>query len=189
MNSEKKYHVCPVKYASSLDNRFRKLLHNPQKILRPYIKNGMRVLDVGCGPGFFSFEMAKMVGETGSIIAADLQEGMLLKLKNKIKGTFLEKRIELHKCDENKTGITGKVDFIFAFYVVHEVPDKENLFKELHSLLNPDGRFLLAEPKLISKNDFNKTLLTAINSGFEVLEQPKIFFSHSVILKRKEIKL
>ena len=79
--SDRNHHVCPVKRASSLDNRIRRWIQNPQKILSAYIKEGMTVLDVGCGPGFFSIDMAQMVGESGSVIAADLQEGMLEKLR------------------------------------------------------------------------------------------------------------
>jgi ubiquinone/menaquinone biosynthesis C-methylase UbiE len=65
--------VCPVKRAGSLDNRIRRWIQNPKKILKPYIEEGMTVLDIGCGPGFFSIDMAQMVGKTGRVIAADLQ--------------------------------------------------------------------------------------------------------------------
>jgi ubiquinone/menaquinone biosynthesis C-methylase UbiE len=93
-----KNRVCPVKRAGSLDNRFRRWLQDPQKILRPYIKEGMTVLDVGCGPGFFTVDMALMVGKSGRVIAADLQAGMLQKLREKIQETELEECIVLHKC-------------------------------------------------------------------------------------------
>ena len=61
-------HICPTWGAVGLDNLFRKLLHNPQRILKPFIKEGMTVLDIGCGPGFFSLEMAKMLHGTGKVI-------------------------------------------------------------------------------------------------------------------------
>jgi ubiquinone/menaquinone biosynthesis C-methylase UbiE len=83
-------HVCPVALSGSLDNSIRRYLQNPQKILKPYITKGMTVLDVGCGPGFFSLEMARMVGKSGRVIATDMQEGMLQIVKEKIKGTELE---------------------------------------------------------------------------------------------------
>lgn len=51
--NEVKNRVCPVELAGSLDNKIRKWFQNPQKILAPYIKEGMKVLDIGCGPGFF----------------------------------------------------------------------------------------------------------------------------------------
>ena len=64
MNDERN-RVCPVELAGSLDNKIRKWFQNPNKILAPFIKEGMNVLDVGCGPGFFSVELAKMVGKNG----------------------------------------------------------------------------------------------------------------------------
>ena len=42
--------LCPVERAGALDLSLRKVAHYPTKILKPYIKTGMTVLDVGCGP-------------------------------------------------------------------------------------------------------------------------------------------
>ena len=58
--TEKKERICPVEQANSLDSNLRRWLQNPNKILSPYAKEGMKVLDVGCGPGFFSIELAKI---------------------------------------------------------------------------------------------------------------------------------
>ncbi len=71
--SEEQGSVCPAELAGSLDNRMRRLLQNPLKILRPYVQEGMTALDVGCGPGFFTLPMAQLVGSSGRVIAADLQ--------------------------------------------------------------------------------------------------------------------
>ena len=70
-------HVCPWWLCYSFDNPLRRLIHNPQRILSPYIKQGMTVLDAGCGMGYFSIGMAKMVGDSGKVIAVDLQQKML----------------------------------------------------------------------------------------------------------------
>ncbi len=48
--SAERNRVCPVELAGSLDNRFRRWLQNPRKILAPYVREGMKVLDIGCGP-------------------------------------------------------------------------------------------------------------------------------------------
>jgi ubiquinone/menaquinone biosynthesis C-methylase UbiE len=177
--------VCPVELANSLDNKIRRWLQNPQKILAPYMKEGMTVLDIGCGPGFFSLEMAKMVGKSGKVISADLQEGMLQKLRNKIKGTVLEERIKLVKCDKAKINISEKVDFILAFYMAHEVPDKNSFFKGLKNVLNEKGQFLLVEPKFfhVSQKEFKATTVLAENNGFIIYPGPKLPFSWSAILK------
>ena len=176
--------VCPVALSGSLDNSIRRWLQNPRKILGPYIKEGMTVLDVGCGPGFFTIEMARMVGKSGRIIAADMQEGMLQKVKEKIKGTELEERILLHKCGENNIGVSEPVDFVLLFYMVHEVPNKEHFFNEIRAILKPNGQVLIVEPPFhVSKSAFEETVRKAGEAGFAVVERPKVFFSRAVRLK------
>jgi len=183
MNSTR---ICPVERAGGLDNSLRKLFQNPQKILSPYINEGMTVLDLGCGPGFFSIEIAKMLNNSGKVIAVDLQEGMLEKVKNKIIGTEIEKRIEIHKCEEKKIGVTEKIDFILAFYMIHEVPDQDNLFKELKSILKPGGKIYIIEPKFhVSKKSFDCMISKLDTVGFDLIDRPKVFFSRAVLLTIK----
>lgn len=177
--------VCPVELANSLDSKIRRWLQNPQKILSPYVKEGMKVLDVGCGPGFFSVELAKMVGTNGKVYAVDLQEGMLQKIQNKIHGTSLEKIIQLIKCEKDEIVIPEKVNFIIAFYMVHEVLDKDKLFSTLKNILRNNGEFLIVEPKFfhVSKKEFASTISKAEAAGFKSAEGPKLAFSFSSLLK------
>ena len=182
-----KNRICSVKKAGFLDLGIRKLFQNPKKILEPYIPNGMTVLDVGCGPGFFSIEIAKMVGETGKVIAVDLQDGMLQKLKRKINNTSLKNIIYLHKCRENKIGLNKKVDFILIFYMLHEVPDQLGFLNEIKNLLNPEGKVLIVEPGFhISKKDYEYSIELSKKIGFKKIEEPKVFMSRAAILKKNE---
>jgi len=183
--SDRSTRVCPVEESDRLDTRFRRWMQNPKRILNPYIEEGMTVLDFGCGPGFFSVELAQMVGESGRVIAADLQEGMLQKLRDKIKATELENRITLHKCEEDKIGIAEKVDFVLAFYIVHEVVNKEGLFTEIGTILNPNGQFLIVEPPFhVSKKAFEETIGKAKAAGFKEVKRPKVLFNKTVLLKK-----
>ena len=178
--------VCPVELADSLDNRVRRWLQNPRKILAPYITDGMVALDVGCGPGFFSVELAHLVGPTGRVIAADLQQGMLEKVRAKIKGTDLERRIQLVKCEQTNLNVSEPVDFILTFFMVHEVPDQLGFFRQLFPLLRERGTYLLVEPKLfhVSQSQFQETLRHARTVGFEIAPGPKLSFSWSAALTR-----
>jgi ubiquinone/menaquinone biosynthesis C-methylase UbiE len=145
----------------------------------------MTVLDLGCGPGFFSNEIAQMVGKSGRVIASDLQEGMLRKLRDKIQGTELEERITLHKCEENKIGLSEDVDFILAFYMVHEIPNQGEFFNEIKSILKPNGQVFIVEPPFhVSKTAFEETIRKARDAGFTLVERPKVLFSKTVILKK-----
>lgn len=183
--SEGKHRVCPVPLAGSLDNRIRKWLQNPREILGPYVKSGMTVLDFGCGPGFFTVELAELVGKSGKVIAVDLQEGMLRKLREKIKGTGLENRIRIQKCDPERIGVLEPVDAVVAFYVFHELPDRRATLIELKNLLKHKGILILAEPKYIhvSERDFQQTIRIAVECGFEKLAHLNIFMSRAAVLR------
>jgi ubiquinone/menaquinone biosynthesis C-methylase UbiE len=176
--------ICPVELAGSLDGKIRRWLQNPQRILAPFVKEGMTVLDVGCGPGFFSVELAKLVGRTGKVISVDLQQGMLDRLRNKIRGTELEERITLVKCDTDGLHLSTKIDFGLAFYMVHEVPGKEPFFKALKTLLNETGQILIVEPKLfhVSREEFALTTSIAEAARFVVHRGPRLPLSWSAIL-------
>ena len=183
--NDRKNRVCPVERAGRLDHRIRRWLQNPPKILGPYIEEGMTILDIGCGPGFFSIDMAQMVGKSGLVFASDLQEGMLQILRDKIQGTELEERIILHKSLENKIGVLETFDFILAFYVVHEIPNQADFFNEIESLLKPNGQIFMVEPLFhVSKQAFEDTIKKAHDAGLTVVERPKLFLAKAAILKK-----
>jgi len=184
MESSARNKVCSVERAGALDISLRKLFHNPGKILRPYLTEGMTVADIGCGPGFFTIEMAKIVGHTGTVTAVDLQQGMLDIVHRKTENTSLRNIVEFHNCQAGKIGLSKKFDFILIFYMLHEVPDQTIFLKELNSLLKPGGKILIAEPNVhVTKSDFSNSKIKMQDAGFTVLEGPEIFFSRSVILK------
>lgn len=179
-----KNRVCPVSLAGGLDNKIRRYLQNPRKILKPYVEEGMAILDIGCGPGFFSIELAQMTGKSGRVIAADLQEEMLQKIRDKIQGTELEDRIRLHKCETDRLGLSENVDFIFAFYMVHEVPDQQAFFNEIKSILKPKGHILIIEPPFhTSKRMFDEIVRKALNAGLKLINRPKIFPNKAVFMQ------
>jgi ubiquinone/menaquinone biosynthesis C-methylase UbiE len=89
-------HLCPWWLGYTFDNRLRRLFHNPQKILGTYIQPGATVADIGCGMGFFSIGMARIVGENGKVIAADLQKKMLDILMKRAARAGVANRITPH---------------------------------------------------------------------------------------------
>ena len=179
-----KKRVCPVENAGTLDSVVRRWLQNPTKILKPYVRPGMSVMDFGCGPGFFTIDMAQMVEKSGKVFAVDLQEGMLRKVEKKIRGTEFEHRIRLHQCENSRIGLSEPIDFVLAFYVVHEVPEQELFFSELKSLLNPGGTVLMVEPPVhVSKKAFQDCIQIAQGVGFIAEKGPPVLLSKSAILR------
>jgi ubiquinone/menaquinone biosynthesis C-methylase UbiE len=177
--------VCPWWLCFTFDNPVRKLIHNPNRILKPFIKPGWKVLDVGPGMGYFTIPLAKLVGDSGLVIAADLQKQMLDAILRRAAKASLQKRIQVHQCSADKIGVTEAVDFVLAFWMVHEVPDQTRFINEIAALLKPQGLFLLVEPKLhVSGPAFAATLKIAQKAGLSVTAKPGIFISNAVLLKK-----
>jgi ubiquinone/menaquinone biosynthesis C-methylase UbiE len=185
METVERSKVCGVEDAGILDVGLRKLFQNPRKIVAPYLEEGMTAFDLGCGPGFFTIEMAKIVGPSGEVVAVDLQDGMLEIVKKKIENTDLQNIIELHKCQSDKIGLTQAADFILIFYMLHEVPDQLAFLKEVHDLLKPNGKVLIVEPKFhVTKEDFKKYRELLKQIGFGIVEEPNVFFSRSFLINK-----
>jgi ubiquinone/menaquinone biosynthesis C-methylase UbiE len=183
----KKKLVCPWQLAPLLDNRLRPLVHNPQKIFAPYIANGMTVLDVGCGAGFASIGLARLVGKEGLVIAADLQSKMLRMVKERAIREGLADRIRIHLCSPNRIGLREELDFAVAFFMVHEVPDIQAFLEEIYVLLKPGGRFFITEPKIhVGLLAFQQIMRKAQVVGFEIVERPSVRFGRTVLLAKSK---
>jgi ubiquinone/menaquinone biosynthesis C-methylase UbiE len=175
-------HVCPWWCCFTFDNFLRKLFHNPERILQPYITEGSRVLDIGPGMGYFSIPLARMVGETGKVIAADVQPEMLKALWMRAKKAGVEHQIITHLCKSDSLGLNTQVNFVLAFWMAHEVPNPVLFFKEIRLLLQRSGKFLLSEPILhVNRTMFKKTVKTAESCGLVLIEKPKISLSRSAL--------
>ena len=176
--------ICPWWRSPFLDNPIRRIIHNPEKILSGLIERGQTVLDIGCGPGTFTISMARMVGEDGKVIAVDVQDEMLRIMRNKAAKEGLESRMITHKSEPNSIGISEKVDFALAFYMVHEVPNTEAFLREIASLLKTKGKLLIVEPKFhVSASSFQKTLDAAKLEGLKEISEPNIRFSRSILFE------
>ena len=181
--------VCPAWIGYFLASPIRKLIHSPQTILSPYVKEKMTVLDIGSGMGFFSIPLAKMVGKTGKVICVDIQEKMLKGLQRRAQKAGVSARIEARLCYPHTLGLrelAEKIDFALAFAVVHEVADPSRFFAELCTSIATAGSLLLAEPKgHVSEEEFTSTLSIAQKQGFTIMETLRIFLSWSVLLKKE----
>lgn len=178
-------HVCPWWGGYVIDNRLRRLLHQPDRILAAYVRQGMTVMDFGCGMGFCAISMARLVGDGGRVIAADLQQKMLDVLRKRAVKAGVADRIHTHCCQRDSIGVAQPVDFALAFYSAHEVPDPRRLLSEIHGILRPRGKLLLVEPiGHVTRRAFDETLRLAEEIGFHVPDRPRIRLSHAAVLAK-----
>lgn len=153
-------------------------------MLGPYVSRGMTALDVGCGMGFFSIGLARLVGDDGCVIAADVQPKMLEVMRKRAENAGVSERIRAHRSEPNLLGVDRPVDFILAFWMVHEVPDQKSFFDQIRACLKPGGKLLVAEPRFhVSAKSFQETVGFARASGLDHCKKPSVRLSLSAVFK------
>lgn len=177
-------HCCPPWLSFTLTNVFRRLAHDPAAILGPFVRPGDTVLDIGCGPGFFTIPLARLVGGTGHVVAVDIQSGMLDRTRRRAEKAGLAARVRLVKADETGLHLEGAADLALVFWMAHEVKDLEKLFAGIRAALKPDGRLLLVEPRLhVTASGYGEILAAAARAGFETAETPAVRLSRAALLR------
>jgi ubiquinone/menaquinone biosynthesis C-methylase UbiE len=181
-------HICPVWVGYLLASPLRKLFHNPQKIIGPYIREGMTVLDAGSAMGFFSIPAAKMVGERGTVICVDCQEPMLASLKKRARKAGVASRIQTRVCSTESLGVSDlaeQVDLVMAIAMIHEAIDPARLLGEIAQTLKSDGRLLISEPKShVTSSQIDETLRVSRALGLIVVNEPMVKRTYSFLMKR-----
>jgi ubiquinone/menaquinone biosynthesis C-methylase UbiE len=177
--------VCPWWLCFTFDNLLRRLVQDPEKILKPYIKPGWQALDLGPGMGYFTIPLARLVGPTGKVIAADLQKGMLDRLWQRALRAGVQDRVVLHQTSQTDIGIDRPLDFCLAFWMLHEVREPARFLGEIAAGLKPGGLFLLVEPRVhVTPQRFATTLSLAQGASLAVVERPRIWFSRAALLRK-----
>ena len=125
------HRVCPWWLGYLLASPLRRLIQDPAKVLGPYVREGMTVLEPGPGMGFFTLELARLVGPTGRVLAVDIQPRMLAWLRRRAARAGLADRVDIRLVPPDTLGLAdlaGSVDFTLAMAVVHELPDVRAVF-------------------------------------------------------------
>lgn len=183
-------HVCPWWLGYLLASPIRRLLEDPRKVLAPYVHAGMIVLEPGPGMGFFTLEIARLVGAMGRVVAVDIQPRMLSSLKRRAARAGLLPRVEARLAGPKSLGIAdlaGRVDFTLAFALVHELPAVGPFFAEVAGASKPGAGMLFAEPAgHVKEPDFEAELAAAVGAGFEVIGYPGIRRSRAAFLRKRQ---
>jgi SAM-dependent methyltransferase len=136
--------------------------------------------------GFFTMELARLVGRPGRVVAIEMQPKMLVELRRRAGKAGLLDRIDTRQGPGDGMGLDalkGQVDFVLAFAVVHELPSAERFFAEVSTVLKQGRRLLLAEPHFgVSEQEFAVTVQMAEQNGFRVDSRPAIRWTRSAVL-------
>jgi SAM-dependent methyltransferase len=181
-------HVYPWWLGFLLVSPLRRLWQEPEKMLAPYVGEGMTVLEPGPGMGFFTLELARLVGPSGRVVAVDIQPRMLAGLKRRAARAGLSEWLDTRLVSAHTLGLAdldGAVDFTLAFGVVHELPAVEPFFAEVAKASRAGAGLLFAEPAdHVKTAAFDAELQAATRAGFELAGRPLITRSRAAYLRR-----
>jgi SAM-dependent methyltransferase len=181
--------VCPWWIGYFLAGPLRRMVQDPRAILAPLVREAMTVLEPGPGMGFFTLELARLVGTGGRVVAVDVQPRMLERLGARARKAGLLPRIDLRLASADRLGVDdlrGKVDVALAFAMVHEVPDPEGFFGEIVDALKHGGHVLFAEPAPhVGVRSFEASLAAALKSGMKVESRPVIHHNYTAVLLKE----
>lgn len=140
----------PHQMAGLLDNSLRRQYMDPGEVLGMYgVMAGTRVLDLGCGVGVFTVELARMVGETGMVHAVDIQNPMLARTQARVAGAGVYGQVQLHHCGAYDLPLPDdSIDLAVAISTLGEIPDKPAALSELRRVLRAGGRLGVTEELL-----------------------------------------
>lgn len=165
-------------------NPFRRLFHSPYKPLAGLIKPGDMVLDLGCGPGFHTLPMARLVGQTGKVIARDLGATQIKWLTKRAAAQGLANRIEARVCTPSDPGLAAyaqQIHLVLVHSVLADVANRLGFFQDIVLALRPYGKLLLMEPGA-SFTEWRQWIRLAVRAGLTTLEP---FDEDDAVTKRK----
>jgi ubiquinone/menaquinone biosynthesis C-methylase UbiE len=146
--------------------KFRDAFLGPRRILNKIegIRNGISILDYGCGPGSFTMAAAEMVGKNGTVFAADIHPLAIEQVQESASKRGL-KNIKTILTADNTSLSDSSIEIILLFYVLHDFHNPRKIRRELNRILKPDGILAVIDHKM--RDEEVNVLLTKNASTFK----------------------
>lgn len=172
--------VYPVQYAWLLTNPARRLIAPARRLVQILHLNPRdQVLEIGCGPGYFSPAVARAVPQ-GRLTLFDFQDGMLDLAESRLRQQGLS-NYERHRGDAKALPFAdGTFDIAFMVTVLGEVGDPRTALREAARVLKPGGRLSITE--MMGDPDFVtiaqlRTMAEIAGLAFERQYGPNFYYS------------
>ena len=137
--------VCPYQLSFVLDSPLRRLILSPRKLVeRLHLRENCRMLEIGCGSGYFSVGVARHV-PNGRLELLDVQRGMIERARRRITSAGL-RNVGFVLGDATRLPFSdGVFDVVFLVAVLGEVSNKKECLNEIYRVLKPSGLLSITE--------------------------------------------
>jgi ubiquinone/menaquinone biosynthesis C-methylase UbiE len=142
----------PHQFAGLLDLPLRRQYLDPGEVLGMYgVSSGMALLDVGCGTGIFTVEMARMLGDQGHVHAVDIQPFMIERTRARVASAGIEHLVQLHQLGVYDLPLRDDtIDLAILISTLGEILDKPAALSELRRVLKPGARLGVSDELLFT---------------------------------------
>ena len=111
------------------------------------IAHGERVADLGSGGGYFTFPLARAVGDTGRVFAVDVDESMNEALRADVEERNAS-NVEIVQADYDDSRLApASVSLVFTSNTYHHIEDRVTYFERIAAALTEDGRIAIIDYK------------------------------------------
>ncbi|NIS80843.1 MAG: methyltransferase domain-containing protein [Anaerolineales bacterium] len=183
-----KWYSFPIPQFMSdlIDNPLRRRLQPPQETaIRHGIEPGMTVLDVGPGNGRYTIAAARRVGETGEVVAIDIEPKMIERVRRRAMREGIT-NIDARVADVYALPFAEhKFDLIYLITVIGEIPSPQRAMQEFHRVLSPSGTLVFSELLPDPHYPRPRTLQGwAEGADFKLREKIGNFFYYTLIFEK-----
>ncbi|MGD9496030.1 MAG: class I SAM-dependent methyltransferase [Armatimonadota bacterium] len=182
------FHRTPWWLLEPFDRTVRGLLYDAEAIVKPYVRPGDRVADIGCGTGFFSVALSRLVGPCGEVVLADVQRAMVDRAVARCeRDPRAQARLIPVVTDGADLDVAGPLDFALLSWSLHEMPDVPAQWRSLARLLRPGREVLVIEPLWhVSRRHFELLVAEAQALGFRRRDVGGVCCSRAALLRAPE---
>lgn len=173
-----------------LDSKQRKVMQPPEKIIsRSGIDRGMTVLEIGCGSGAFTTDVARAIGNKGILSALDIEIKMLKQVASKLNRIENKdiKNVKLVQASAYALPFSKEsFDIVYMVAVFQEIPNKEKALKEINRVLKNNG--ILSISEFIVDPDYplkSTTIKMVQRIGFNLDIVSGNFFNYTITFRKK----
>ncbi len=171
----------------ALSNPLRRLIENPYSVVKRFVREGMVVADIGCGPGFYTIPIAEIVREKGKVYAVDANPKSIEVLKAKAARKGLTNIIAKVSSASDLSFIPdSSVDFVLSKDVLCCMRDHEGAIKEIYRILKTKGlayitvrRSFFNDPFKVTEKEWKELM-----SRFNVVHEKLGLFGYEAIVTK-----
>lgn len=174
-----------------IDNVLRRLFRPPERFLAKYLTQGNTAADLGCGPGFFTLPMAKIVGTDGAVHAVDFDPKAVERVAAKASRRNYGRSVTARAASASQIDFieSESIDFVLAEGLLCCMKDHDGAVRQIKRILKPNGRAFLSvikfgredDPRTVSKEEWASLL-----ADFRVLDGGERAVSRWALVTRRD---